>query len=106
MKESVKERRLRLWKIRQEQEGYDVSKVRTLEQAENFFKKKNPPRLKPDEQPKSESPETADLKKEQKDSSEADTLEGEPKIEAEPEAEPKPEETSEAEPEAEGNEDE
>ena len=51
MKESVKERRLRLWKIRQEQEGYDVSKVKSLEDAENFFKKKNPPRLKTEPKP-------------------------------------------------------
>ena len=56
MKESVKERRLRLWKIRQEKEGYDVSKVKSLEDAENFFKKKKPPRLKaePEAEPKPE----------------------------------------------------
>ena len=39
MKEK-KERLLRLWKIRQEQEGYDVSGVKTLEEAEHFFDKK------------------------------------------------------------------
>ena len=44
MKESIQERRLRLWKMRQENEGYDVSKVNTLEDAEKFFKKKKPPR--------------------------------------------------------------
>ena len=37
MKESAKERKLRLWKIRQEAEGYDVSGVHTLEEAERFF---------------------------------------------------------------------
>lgn len=81
MKESVKERRLRLWKIRQEQEGYDVSKVKSLEDAENFFKKKNPPRLKTEPKPEPKPEETS---------------------KTEPEAEPKPEEASEAE----GNEDE
>lgn len=39
MKEK-KERLLRLWKIRQEQEGYDVSGIKTLEEAEHFFDKK------------------------------------------------------------------
>ena len=39
MKEK-KEKLLRLWKIRQEQEGYDVSKVTTLEEAKHFFDKK------------------------------------------------------------------
>lgn len=39
MKEK-KERLLRLWKIRQEQEGYDISGVKTLEEAEHFFDKK------------------------------------------------------------------
>lgn len=38
MKMTVKERQLRAWKIRQEAEGYDVSGVKTLEDAENYFK--------------------------------------------------------------------
>lgn len=38
--ETIRERRLRLWKARQEAEGYDVSKVKTLEEAEHFFDKK------------------------------------------------------------------
>ena len=42
MKEK-KERLLRLWKIRQEQEGYDVSGVKTLEEAKHFFDKKETP---------------------------------------------------------------
>lgn len=42
MKEK-KERLLRLWKIRQEQEGYDVSNVKTLEEAKHFFDKKETP---------------------------------------------------------------
>lgn len=40
--ENQKERRLRLWKERQEAEGHDVSGVTTLEQAEHFFDKKEP----------------------------------------------------------------
>ena len=39
MKEPRKEKLLRLWKIRQEAEGYDVSNVKTLEEAEHFFDK-------------------------------------------------------------------
>ena len=39
MKEK-EERLLRLWKIRQEQEGVDVSGVRTLEEAKHFYDKK------------------------------------------------------------------
>ena len=38
--ENIMQRRLRLWKARQEAEGYDVSKVTTLEEAEHFFDKK------------------------------------------------------------------
>ena len=38
--ETIRERRLRLWKARQEAEGYDVSKVKTLEEAEHFFDRK------------------------------------------------------------------
>ena len=38
--ESIKDKRLRLWKARQEAEGHDVSGVTTLEQAEHFFDKK------------------------------------------------------------------
>lgn len=34
---------LELWKIRQEAEGYDVSGVNTLEEAEHFFDN-NPPK--------------------------------------------------------------
>lgn len=34
------ERLLRLWKIRQEREGVDVSKVKTLAQAKKFYAKK------------------------------------------------------------------
>lgn len=40
MKESIKARRLRNWKARQIAEGYDVSKVNTLDEAEHFFDKK------------------------------------------------------------------
>ena len=41
--ETQKEKRLRLWKARQEAEGYDVSGVTTLEQAAHFFDKKDEP---------------------------------------------------------------
>lgn len=40
MKQKREERLLRQWKIRQQKEGHDVSEVKTLEDAENFFKKK------------------------------------------------------------------
>lgn len=40
MKEK-EERLLRLWKIRQEQEGVDVSGVKTLEEAKHFYDKKS-----------------------------------------------------------------
>ena len=43
MKEDQKAKRLRLWKARQEADGYDVSGVTTLEQAEHFFDKKDTP---------------------------------------------------------------
>ena len=43
--ESIKEKRLRLWKARQESEGHDVSGVTTLEEAEHFFDKKEAPKL-------------------------------------------------------------
>ena len=43
--ETQKEKRLRLWKARQEAEGHDVSGVTTLEQAEHFFDKKETPQL-------------------------------------------------------------
>lgn len=46
--ESKKEKRLRLWKARQEAEGYDVSGVTTLEQAEHFFDKKDEPAAEPE----------------------------------------------------------
>ncbi len=39
--ETQKEKRLRLWKARQEAAGYDVSGVTTLEQAAHFFDKKD-----------------------------------------------------------------
>ena len=41
--ETQKEKRLRLWKARQEAEGHDVSGVTTLEQAAHFFDKKDTP---------------------------------------------------------------
>ena len=41
--ETQKEKRLRLWKARQEAEGFDVSGVTTLEQAAHFFDKKDTP---------------------------------------------------------------
>ena len=37
------EKRLKLWKARQQAEGHDVSGVTTLEQAEHFFDKKEEP---------------------------------------------------------------
>lgn len=43
--ESIKEKRLRLWKARQEAEGHDVSGVTTLEEAAHFFDKKEAPKL-------------------------------------------------------------
>lgn len=46
MSRNIKDRRLRLWKIRQEAKGYDVSKVRTLEEAEAFNKLEIKPVLK------------------------------------------------------------
>lgn len=39
MKKNHDERLLKLWKIRQIQEGHDVSNVHTLEEAEHFFDK-------------------------------------------------------------------
>ncbi len=36
------EKLLRLWKVRQTQEGYDVHDVKTLEEAERFFDEKEP----------------------------------------------------------------
>ena len=56
-KESNQERKLRLWKARQEAEGHDVSGVTTLEQAAHFFDKKQPkkPEQKTPEQPKKPS---------------------------------------------------
>jgi len=48
MKASIKERRLKLWKMRQENEGYDVSKVKTLEDAEKFFEKNKLSSAKPE----------------------------------------------------------
>ena len=49
MSRNIRERRLRLWKIRQEEKGYDVSKVKTLEDAEKFNQLKRKPKLKKDE---------------------------------------------------------
>ena len=49
MSRNIRERRLRLWKIRQEAKGYDVSKVKTLEDAEKFNQLKRKPKLKKDE---------------------------------------------------------
>ncbi|MGN0733693.1 MAG: hypothetical protein ACI4LC_05925 [Emergencia sp.] len=46
MSRDIKERRLRLWKIRQEAKGYDVSKVKTLADAEKFNEMKNKPKKK------------------------------------------------------------
>lgn len=60
-KESVKERKLRLWKTRQEAEGHDVSGVTTLEQAEHFFDKK--PKAEAPAQPKAPSQKKASTKK-------------------------------------------
>lgn len=48
MKEKREDKLLRLWKNRQEAEGYDVSKVKTLKQAEKFFDK---PQKKTEEPP-------------------------------------------------------
>jgi|GEM_PF-3090473 len=39
MKESMKAKQLRLWKIRQIEKGHDVSNVSTLKEAEHFFDK-------------------------------------------------------------------
>lgn len=41
--ETQKEKRLRLWKARQEAEGHNVSGVTTLEQAAHFFDNKDTP---------------------------------------------------------------
>jgi hypothetical protein len=58
--ESQKEKQLRLWKARQEAEGYDVSGVTTLEQAKHFFDKKEEPE--PPEAPEvPEAPEAPEL---------------------------------------------
>lgn len=43
--ENQKEKLLRLWKARQEAEGQDVSGVTTLEEAKQFYEKKNAPEL-------------------------------------------------------------
>lgn len=48
MKQRREEKLLRQWKIRQEAEGYDVSKVTTLEEAEKFFEKKSKKKAKVD----------------------------------------------------------
>ena len=69
MKMNIKERRLKLWKMRQEEEGYDVSEVNTLEDAEHFFDKQ--PKVKKEKkQPKAEQPK---VKKEE--TSEGDKIE-------------------------------
>ena len=47
MKMNIKERRLKLWKMRQEEKGYDVSDVHTLEEAEQYFDKQ--PKVKKEE---------------------------------------------------------
>ena len=56
--ETQKEKRLRLWKARQEAEGHDVSGVTTLEQAAHFFDNKPAPPVVHEEQeePKPEKP--------------------------------------------------
>lgn len=56
MKEDQKAKRLRLWKARQEAEGYDVSGVTTLEEAEHFFDKKDTPPEAPKEGRKPRKP--------------------------------------------------
>lgn len=48
--ETQKEKRLRLWKARQEAEGHDVSGVTTLEQAAHFFDNKPAPLVVHEEQ--------------------------------------------------------
>lgn len=54
--ENIRERRLRLWKTRQEAEGYDVSKVKTLEEAEHFFDAKRKKKPKKDQNTLPEAP--------------------------------------------------
>lgn len=39
MKETAKQKRLRLWKVRQISEGHDVSNVNSLDDAVHFFDK-------------------------------------------------------------------
>lgn len=51
------ERLLRLWKIRQEREGIDVSKVKTLAQAKTFYAKKAKKKAKEAEAEKQEEQE-------------------------------------------------
>ena len=51
MKEKREEKLLRLWKIRQEREGVDVSKVTTLAEAEEFYSKKNEEKKKKKKKP-------------------------------------------------------
>ena len=50
--ETQKEKRLRLWKARQEAEGHDVSGVTTLEQADHFFEKKDEEQEEPKKKPR------------------------------------------------------
>ncbi len=57
MKEKRETRLLRLWKVRQEREGKDVSGVKTLKQAEEFYKKKKGGRKKPPDEAAGEEPE-------------------------------------------------
>ncbi|MCQ2087687.1 MAG: hypothetical protein MJZ37_06435 [Bacilli bacterium] len=49
--ETKQEKLLRLWKARQSAEGFDVSGVTTLEEAQHFFDKKEEP-VKEPESPK------------------------------------------------------
>ena len=49
MRKDIRARQLENWKIRQEEKGYDVSNVRTLEEAEAFNKLEVKPMLKPPE---------------------------------------------------------
>lgn len=46
MRKDIRARQLENWKIRQEEKGYDVSNVRTLEEAEAFNKLEIKPVLK------------------------------------------------------------
>lgn len=63
MKKSMEERRLKLWKVRQEAKGYDVSNVKTLKEAEDFFKQTSAEKPETEKAPKKTTKKTKSTEK-------------------------------------------